>query len=324
MSSQLLKLTHDALKILGIGPKSNKIYSFLLLTTLTLLVILSSIDRPYLKSYTYIKLVVSVLMDFIAYFFNFWTILFSRSDFFQQFECDNEPKLRHYLIFIFVNVFFWVIILMSNYAFTRIILLKSVLEIVIIDIEIYSQFLYGFMIYLILDTIKSKYRQMHRLLANYKVITSDEFFYLVSKIESLACELKNTVDDFNDIFGISFLLIISYSTLHFVNYIDDLFFFRFEKSKFEPFLISNISLVSLIFLFNCTLIIMCDCVRSEASKVVKNAQKLRHKFDLKTLVLNFPKFTAGGFFHVKKSTIFSILNTVSTLLIVMVQFDKER
>ncbi|XP_044261125.1 gustatory and pheromone receptor 39a-like [Tribolium madens] len=328
MSEQLLELVLNTLKIVGIGPKSRKIYSFVFLTILTILVIFASIDRPYLKSYTHIKVVVSVLMDFIAYFFNFYTILFHReTDFFKMFS--NEPKFefRHYCVFLIVNVVFWVIVLMSNYAFTRIIILKSIVEIVIIDVEIYSQFLFGFMIFLILDIIKSKYRKMNQILRNYRQITSDEFVFLVTKIESFSFQLKNSVDEFNDIFGVPLLLIISYSTLHFVNYIDDLFFFRFEKSKFQ-FLISNISQVSLIFITNYTLIIMCDCVGKEASNLLKIAQKVKtsqgNKFVLDCLVLNFPKFSAGGFFQIKKSTIFSVLNTVSTLLIVMVQFDKDK
>lgn len=77
---------------------------------------------------------------------------------------------------------------------------------------------------------------------------------------------------------------------------------------------------------------MCDCVRFEAGKLLKLSQKFKKQLSSsQILLLNeflnsfpFPKFSAEGFFSLKKSTIFSILNTITTLLIVMIQFDKEK
>lgn len=250
-SYHLLKIVLTVTKFLGIGPQSQKYHSIAILSVLTICVIVSSIDRPYLKSYTHIKFIITILCDIIAYFFNFYTTLFNKnsqkklSEFF-KIE-STKLKIRHYLIFLILNLIFWVIILLSNYAFTQIVVFKTYLEIVIIDFEIYCQFLHGFTIFLILDLIKLKYRNLNKILLNYNKITRDEFFYLLKKIENCSFLLQDVVDQFNDIFGIPLLLLISYSTLHFVNYIDDLFFFRSDPKKFEAFLISNISLVSMIF-----------------------------------------------------------------------------
>ena len=85
---------------------------------------------------------------------------------------------------------------------------------------------------------------------------------------------------------------------------------------------------------NCMLIVMCDSVLKEALKVVGFAYKLRKNFPsalsrqrvevnefIDFVIRNFPKFSAAGFFDIDRSTIFKLLGTVTTLLIVMVQFD---
>lgn len=55
----------------------------------------------------------------------------------------------------------------------------------------------------------------------------------------------------------------------------------------------------------------------------KNAdnEKLELRGFIELVHHNKPKFSAAGFFKIKKSTMFNILGTVTTLLIVMVQFD---
>lgn len=68
--------------------------------------------------------------------------------------------------------------------------------------------------------------------------------------------------------------------------------------------------------------------------MVNFAYKLRKSFPCTTskqrlevnefidfIINNFPKFSAAGFFDIKMSTIGSMLNTVTTLIIVMMQLD---
>lgn len=79
-------------------------------------------------------------------------------------------------------------------------------------------------------------------------------------------------------------------------------------------------------------ILLCQSIINEMKKIVKQAYKLRrlspvHKvqevneFIAYSLLNNFPEFSAAGFLTIRRSTIFSILGTVTTFLIIMVQFN---
>ncbi|XP_063924676.1 gustatory receptor 68a-like [Zophobas morio] len=294
------------------------------------------------------KRVVSILMDIIAYLFNCYTIVSTTfyhqkqwSALIKTIKCDQHiHKIPLHLDFILLNIVFWIILFCSNYAFHQIVVFKTIKDIAVIDVEIYTQFVFGYLIFVVTGMLRSKYRYLRNFLENYhqtfhtKSISGDEFLLFMKKMEHVAYTLKESVDHFNDIFGIPLLLMISYATLHFVNYIDDLFFFRFNPDKYYHFFISNVLVVSMIFLGNCMLIVMCDSVLKEALKVVGFAYKLRKNFPsalsrqrvevnefIDFVIRNFPKFSAAGFFDIDRSTIFKLLGTVTTLLIVMVQFD---
>ncbi|RZC39777.1 7tm 7 domain containing protein [Asbolus verrucosus] len=359
MSSKLLSIILTANKFLGTAPPLGqkrlikKIYSLIVVVVLTSGILVSSVSRSYLKKYTHMKFIISVLSDIIAYAFNCYTIFFITFTKERQWknliktikikEAEND-KTCPYVAFLLLNIIFWIIVLCSNYAFTQIVVFKSVPDLIILNIEMYTQFLFGCLIYVILKMLLSRYCYLNYLLSDYvhnmmrtKSISSDDFIYFVKRIEHVGYSLKESVDHFNEIFGIPLLLMVSYCTLHFVNYIDDFFFFRFDSDKFNQFLISNICLVTMNFVGNCFLIIKCDAVLKEAANVKSFAYKLRKCFPcvlskerielnefIDFAVNNFPKFSAGGFFAIQKSTIFSVLSTITTLLIVMIQFDATK
>ncbi|XP_068901881.1 uncharacterized protein [Tenebrio molitor] len=83
-----------------------------------------------------------------------------------------------------------------------------------------------------------------------------------------------------------------------------------------------------------TVIFSCDLVLKEAEEMLLKSYKLRRKTEhlsandrkeLKrfsnAIVQNFPKFSAQRFFDIDRSTILSILGTVITFFIIMVQFQ---
>lgn len=269
MSSRLFKLVINVNKILGIAPPPRKqdmitkLYSLLIVSLLTVGVITSSRDRGYLKSYTHIKFVISVLMDVIAYVFNCYVTLsmtFWREKQWKELIKAIKPstipntKIPYYLGFLMLNIFFWIIVSCSNYAFNQIVVFKTAQDIAVLDTELYTQFLFGYLIYVTSDMLLSRYRYLTYLLSDYvqnvvptKSRSGEEFTYFMRKIEHIAYVLKEATDNFNAIFGIPLLLTISYSTLHFVNYVDDIFFFRFDPVKFSQFVVSNICLVFMIF-----------------------------------------------------------------------------
>jgi hypothetical protein len=81
------------------------------------------------------------------------------------------------------------------------------------------------------------------------------------------------------------------------------------------------------------LIVKCDLVLMEAEKILALSYKLRKNFgeassEVKeelfefsnTIVDNFPMFSAARFFEIKRSIILSVLGTVTTFLVIMIQF----
>jgi gustatory receptor len=80
-------------------------------------------------------------------------------------------------------------------------------------------------------------------------------------------------------------------------------------------------------------IFMCDRVVQEAEKIVPLTYQLRwcykngtreekqELYEFSNFVTeNLPRFSAANFFLLQKSTVLSILSTVSTVIIIMIQF----
>lgn len=267
MSNNVLTFLVNFNKFLGLAPLCNnniyqKIYAICLIGILTITIIISSTQRHYLRSYTHIKLVISLLSDIIAFIFSCYVIL--QMTFFVKITWiklvnilskGQNVKTTNIVAFFILNVIFWVNITASNYAFTKIVVFKKILDVIVIDFEVYSQFLFGYFMYDILNVLLEKYGSINSAMLNYWLYQSKTFArnqesFSANYLEKICDEyllIKEGVDYFNKIFGFPFLMMISYTTLHFVNYIDDFFFFRFEPEKFTPFLVSNVCLVSMIF-----------------------------------------------------------------------------
>lgn len=79
-------------------------------------------------------------------------------------------------------------------------------------------------------------------------------------------------------------------------------------------------------------ILLCDSIGQEMKKIRKRLLKLkRHSFsiqkkkEIKAVIDDcmgntFPQFSAAGFFLLGRSTLLSILGTLATFLVIMVQF----
>jgi gustatory receptor len=81
-----------------------------------------------------------------------------------------------------------------------------------------------------------------------------------------------------------------------------------------------------------TMIVTCDSIVMEAESILCMSFKLqrcsdgglrrKQKFYLSSRVVleNFPKFSAARFFNISRTTILSILGSVTTYFIIMIQF----
>lgn len=82
------------------------------------------------------------------------------------------------------------------------------------------------------------------------------------------------------------------------------------------------------------LIISCDKVVTEATRIIEISHKIQDKIDFNgreeifnLLILvkaSKPHFTAAGFFKLNRSTLFSILSVTTTYFIILLQFHQDK
>ncbi|CAH1380335.1 unnamed protein product, partial [Tenebrio molitor] len=154
----------------------------------------------------------------------------------------------------------------------------------------------------------------------------------IKKVEHSFCLLRKTVAVFNDMFGWPFALIISHTSLELLDIIDSTIYPE-RDIDFALLITGNLLRVSWNFIGTTVLIVMCDSVTQEAAKMVTLTYDLRwylhgttpdekqEVYEFTNLVLeHLPQFTAANFFEVGRWTILSMLGTISTFLIIMIQF----
>ncbi|EFA02932.2 gustatory receptor 98 [Tribolium castaneum] len=158
----------------------------------------------------------------------------------------------------------------------------------------------------------------------------------VIEVRKLSRLLGEMVGLFNDIFGwplvfitgrfvIKILVALNFftSTLE----IDNLYL----KHKLE---ISSLVQTAITLVAMCGLVLICDSAKSESQQTVFLCYKLMEKFPERSheqqelymaaqvIEKSVANFTAAGFFDVKRSTLFGILATTTTYLIVTIQFNQ--
>ncbi|EFA05779.2 gustatory receptor 68 [Tribolium castaneum] len=190
----------------------------------------------------------------------------------------------------------------------------------------YVMFYYNYLIYAILKIIRAKYKDLNKALKK-GVISSKQ-------IETSLFNLKEIVDTFNKIFGWPLLFIIFTSSIIFLDYTDEFFngkIFALEGRKFGMALGSYVSMALLTSYGAIVVILLCDYIGEEMTKVEERLFKLKRassEKEISSILVNvrytFPKFSAAGFFVIGKSTILTVLGTVVTFLVIMVQFKENK
>ena len=131
-------------------------------------------------------------------------------------ETDNGKERRIQWKFIVPQVVFWIIsIYITVYWYT----ILGVLQLEQYGFEVlqnYVQLFYTFYVHTIIEMIQRRYKALkhhfeRRFLANDKNL---------NQMGHYACTLKETVNTFNRIYGWSLLLLITFTTLQFLNYLE--------------------------------------------------------------------------------------------------------
>ncbi|XP_044261022.1 uncharacterized protein LOC123008999 [Tribolium madens] len=217
-------------------------------------------------------------------------------------------------ILIFSCIFFVLYNTIDLHDFVRLYLVEFV--------QIFTQFFYLSFAQIVLKMILLRYQHFKTTLHTQKTL---------HQIKTDQLRLKQTVDTFCEIFGGTILLNIIYNSLKSLIYLNKLIRTSSQiSSSTSPILIlmklTHIAIIGLFWVLIFWAIFLCDAIVNENEEINKLLQtdpifrknKQFEKF-LKTVLINKPKFSAARFFSIDRSTIFQIMNSIVTFLIVVIQ-----
>ncbi|RZB40647.1 uncharacterized protein BDFB_011115, partial [Asbolus verrucosus] len=208
---------------------------------------------------------------------------------------------------------------------------------IVMDIDLFLHDCYSLFILMIfkrerwfklIKNLRARYKHQTFLLRE-KVCTKRQLKYL-EKIKRNIFFLKDCVDVFNDIFGWIFLFNIIFGVARSLIYLDMIVIslngFRIDNYfKNALRLLSHINVVSIFWVEFLSIALICDEILKEFGEILTIANNLgmisveseevRRFFN--SVNDNRPEFTAARFFSIDRSAIFTVLNAMTTFLIVM-------
>lgn len=210
-------------------------------------------------SFIHVKLIVAVFMDATLFVFNCliviiasfwkkraWTIMIKQIN---KIELHINQR-RCYRCLIFSYIFFWVVTIYDAYAWIDIMKFEFLKQYGVEIIQSYMLFHYQYLLYVNLRIILQGYKNVTVSLSSLSYVTDSS----LQKIKNDLRLLKNIVELFNEVFGWPFILIILYTSLQILNYVDDSFEngFLYDDNEYDEVIISNV----------CFLIVTTVCILS--------------------------------------------------------------
>jgi gustatory receptor len=243
------------------------------------------------------------------------------------------------------------------YTFTIRMLEKGYLVLklfILIEFNAYYDFYLQMLLYNIALAFKARYQQLNEQLLHVNTGTAKKnSVYFIKEIGRLSRLLGEMVGIFNNVFGLPLVFIIGrcvIKTLASLIFFTSTLYIDNDSLK-ERLVISSVAQTVFIivswtklfsrdaeFIFQAStslLILACDAARSESYKTVFLCYKLREKFPDKSeeqkellqlaqiVEVNKANFSAADFFDVNRNTLFGIFGTITTYLIVTIQFNEN-
>ncbi|XP_044261046.1 gustatory and pheromone receptor 39a-like [Tribolium madens] len=323
-------------KLLAPTQKNHKFYPIIVFFIYTIYEIYSlNQKRLTYNGFTIVQLVLKIVMDVALYFHTFhilvilmslrrdkWTKLFGILSKFDTQEL-NPPfyfvVAIHIIFFVNTSLNIWTWVNLIGYYFVKSYLIEF--------FEIYLLFVCTVSSSVILKILLQKYKHQNRLLtdfSNYKTVKFNLFL------------LNRAVKIFTEIFGWTILVTIFFSVARTLMYFD--LFHKDSISKNFNIRHSWLNFVTtvttglLFWILLLYVIFLCDLVSKEFERILNMAYKietwsvifdnnLRKKQEImKDLLKHRPNFSAARFFTIDRSTIFSICNSLTSFLIIIIQF----
>ncbi|KAJ3652296.1 hypothetical protein Zmor_018274 [Zophobas morio] len=345
MSFELLNSYLKVGKYLSITPTSietdkiskfRQVHQVLMILFIITCVMISVYLRNFYLEYNLAKVTVCLLTDIVLCVFC-CRVIVEASKVLEWAELINGLKNTSYLLeennkgkekriqwkFVLPQVFFCINAIYITHFWFSIVGLIQLEQYGFELLENYIQFFYTFYVHTILEMIRQRYEALKRQVDDYKN---------VDQMGHSACILMDTVNRFNRSFGWSLLLLIAFTTLQFLNYMEyNLQSQEYGKENVYQVVISQILSILVSFVPTSMLLLKCNRITEESEDIVFLVSKsgtrildlkIREKADRfgDILARNLPQFSAARFFALGRSTILSIFGTVATFFIVLVTF----
>jgi gustatory receptor len=257
-----------------------------------------------------------------------------------------------YTNFVVVHVIFLSNMVYGIYLWSKILKSEFIKQFSIDMFLYYSKFLYNYLVYAVLKLILIRYKRLSEELLQFSHTTKHgrmkNLSSFLNRSRSILVGLKETSDILNDVLGWPILLMVFTAYQQILIYLDvvvnnpekrDLNVILYDVVTIlmlcVKFSMSNAFLYSTVDLQigNVTIILLCDSIVRECEKILtasyrladilqtraaQDDQELLWKFTM-MVKDNVPGFSAAGFFSLDKSIILKILNSLITMLIVMIQ-----
>ncbi|RZC42336.1 7tm 7 domain containing protein [Asbolus verrucosus] len=305
-----------------------KAYQFLIFTIYTACLILTKIYiKEYYMRYMSPYKVLLICLNINYYVYNFYVlviVMVTKRQLWMRLlvnlkNIDCQIKQGSFkLILILAHVAFFIVTSAGIYLYL-IVFGLTYTELNIIDcFENYSLFFYVICTCITLYLILSRYKHQILLLQKKRIN--------IKQIKRNMLTLKESVNNFNDIFGWIILLNIFYCAIKCLIFIDIMIKSR-EAGRSHFLRLYCVGIVLLNGAGISTTVLLCDAILKEFEKIWKIVFKMQiwsehQKFETFVAIVSHsrPKFTAARFFLIDRSTLFSIVNTILTFLLVLIQF----
>jgi gustatory receptor len=235
-----------------------KVYAMIMLSTLTIWMFDSISYKNFYTQYIHIKMIVSLLTDIVLlsiYVTGVIDVTFRKKDhWFRLMKnlkiihlCDNRGRrMKNCTTFLMGHGIYFVIMSFTTFTWYDLRGVRFFREFSCTMALIYTKYLQKFILYVILNMIADKYHSLCQQLRSLMDKSNTQQIVAVLRGMKYFIEvLKDTVNIFNGIFGWPITLILTFTILHLLNYLDYSFItiVNLDKMFIINSVISNVMLL---------------------------------------------------------------------------------
>jgi gustatory receptor len=238
MSLQRLQVICNVGKCFALFPSTSdvkpvtqcqKIFAIMLSSMATIWMIICISNKNFYTYYIHIKMIVCLLTDITLlsiYVTGVIDVTFRKRDQWSKLMKNlkiiyNSRKMKYFTSFLMAQGIYFITMGVTTFSFYEIQGVRYFREFSCSMALIYTKYLQKLFLYVILKMIAETYRSLGQQLRSLMVKSNTQHVSMVlRRIKYFAEVLKDTVNIFNGIFGWPITLILTFTILHLLNYLD--------------------------------------------------------------------------------------------------------